>query len=49
MKRRMEDFIMENIIEVKNLKKYYKIPVRNKGIVATCKNLIHRKYQLPTI
>ena len=35
---------MENIIEVKNLKKYYKIPVRNKGIVATCKNLIHRKY-----
>lgn len=37
---------MENIIEVKNLKKCYKIPVRNKGMVATIKNLFHRKYDM---
>lgn len=35
---------MENIIEVKNLKKCYKIPVRSKGMSATIKNLFHRKY-----
>ena len=37
---------MENIIEVENLKKYYKIPVRNKGMAATIKNLFHRKYDI---
>ena len=35
---------MENIIEVSELKKYYKIPVRNKGMLATLKNIFHRKY-----
>lgn len=37
---------MENIIEVQNLKKYYKIPVRSKGMAATVKNLFHRKYDI---
>ena len=37
---------MENMIEVRNLRKCYKIPVRSKGMAATIKNLFHRKFNI---
>lgn len=37
---------MEPIIEVKNIKKYYKVAKREKGLKATIKNLFHRKYEI---
>ncbi|MBQ3513014.1 MAG: ATP-binding cassette domain-containing protein [Lachnospiraceae bacterium] len=37
---------MDNIIEVKNIKKYYKIAKRGKGLGATIANLFHRKYEV---
>lgn len=37
---------MEPIIEVKNVKKYYKVAKREKGLKATIKNLFHRKYEI---
>lgn len=37
---------MESIIEVKNIKKYYKVAKREKGLKATIKNLFHRKYEI---
>ncbi|MBQ4523924.1 MAG: ATP-binding cassette domain-containing protein [Lachnospiraceae bacterium] len=37
---------MEPIIEVKNIKKYYKVAKREKGLGATIKNLFHRKYEI---
>ena len=43
---RERDKNMENMIEVTNLKKYYKIPVRSKGMASTIKNLFHRKYDI---
>lgn len=36
---------MENMIEVKNIKKYYKISKRQKGFVSSIKHLFHRKYE----
>ena len=35
---------MTKMIEVKNVKKYYKIAKRDKGIMATVKHLFNRKY-----
>ena len=37
---------MKPIIEVKNIKKYYKVAKREKGLKATIKNLFHRKYEI---
>ena len=37
---------MEPIIEVKNIKKHYKVAKREKGLKATIKNLFHRKYEI---
>ena len=37
---------MEPIIEVKNIKKYYKVAKREEGLKATIKNLFHRKYEI---
>ena len=37
---------MDNIIEVKNIKKYYKIAKRGRGLGATIANLFHRKYEV---
>lgn len=37
---------MKNIIEVKNVKKYYKVAKREKGFGATVKNLFFRKYEI---
>ena len=48
MKERKEKKMKNNevMIEVKGLKKCYKIPVRTKGMAATIKNLFKRKYDL---
>lgn len=37
---------MEQIIEVKQIKKYYKIAKRDKGFAAAVSNLFHRKYEI---
>lgn len=37
---------MENIIEVKNIKRYYKIAKKEKGLCASLKSLFHRKYEI---
>lgn len=37
---------MENIIEVKNIKKFYKIAKREKGILASIKHLFSKKYEI---
>ena len=37
---------MENIIEVKNIKRYYKIAKKEKGLSASLKSLFHRKYEI---
>lgn len=34
------------MIEVKNVKKYYKVAEREKGIVASLKHLFNRKYEV---
>ena len=36
---------METIIEVKDIKKYYKIAKREQGLVSTITNLFNRKYE----
>lgn len=36
---------MENIIEVSEVKKYYKVAKREKGMSAALQNLFHRKYE----
>ena len=37
---------MENIIEVKNIKRYYKIAKKEKGLWASLKGLFNRKYEI---
>ena len=37
---------MENMIEVQNVRKYYKIAKREKGFLNTIQNLFHRKYEI---
>lgn len=37
---------MENIIEVKNIKRYYKIAKEEKGLGASIKSLFHKKYEI---
>ena len=37
---------MENIIEVKNIKRYYKIAKKEKGLWASLKGLVNRKYEI---
>ncbi len=37
---------MENIIEVKNIKKYYKIAKHKKGFAASVRNLFNRQYEI---
>ena len=37
---------MENIIEVNNVKKYYKIAKQKKGLFASVKNLFNRQYEV---
>lgn len=36
---------MENIIEVQNIRKYYKVAKRNKGFWNTLQSLMHREYE----
>lgn len=37
---------MDNIIEVKNIKKYYKIAKHKKGFLASVRNLFNRQYEI---
>ena len=37
---------MENIIEVKNIKRYYKIAKEEKGFWASLKSLVNKKYEI---
>ena len=37
---------MENMIEVQEIKKYYKIAKRDKGVIQTMKGLFNRKYEI---